>query len=76
MTLGDIYLHEASNKVRGDVCFPRDQALSEFGEAAIGHHSQRCMDFLQDKRSHSHQTASALKAAMLSMGGGVWKPES
>lgn len=46
--LSGIYLHEAPDKVRGGVSFPRDQTLSEFGETAVGHNGQRCMDFLQD----------------------------
>lgn len=59
-TVGGIYLHQASNKVRGGLSFSRDQTLSEFGETAVGHNSQRCMDFLQDTQTHSHHTSSAL----------------
>lgn len=40
MIPGGLYLHKASNKVRGGVSFPRHQTLSEFGETAIGHNSQ------------------------------------
>lgn len=75
-TLGGIYRHKASNKVRGGVSFPRDQTLPEFGEAAVGHHSQRCMDFLQKTGSHSYHTpSSAINRVTLSMrwrGNGKW----
>lgn len=35
--------------MRGGASFPWDQALSEFGEAAVGHHRQSSVDQLQDR---------------------------
>lgn len=58
--VGGIHLHQASDKVRGDSSLSRDQTLSEFREAAVSHDGQWCVDLLQDTRSHSQHTTSAL----------------
>lgn len=72
---GSIYLHQAPNKVGGDASLSRHQTLSEFGETAISHNSQRCMDFLADTCWECYHTPSRLSLRWVGWGPGYRSTE-